>query len=71
MTTSALTRLLLLHPTAIIMFKKHPDILLLDYIYKTNRYNMLLLNIYIITGNNMVIQVGFMFLSGEKKEDYN
>ena len=71
MTTGALTRLLLLHPAAIVMFKKYPSVLLLDCTYKTNRYNMPLLNICVITGNNMVIQVGFAFLSGEKREDYN
>ena len=32
---------------------------------------MLLLNICAITGNNMVIQVGLVFLSGEKESDYN
>ena len=32
---------------------------------------MLLLNIYTITRNNKVIQVGVSFLSGEKQADYN
>ena len=32
---------------------------------------MPLLNICAITGNNMVIQVGLAFLSGEKEVDYN
>jgi hypothetical protein len=32
---------------------------------------MPLLNICAITGNNMVIQVGLAFLSGEKESDYN
>jgi hypothetical protein len=32
---------------------------------------MPLLNICVITGNNMVIQVGLAFLSGEKEVDYN
>jgi hypothetical protein len=32
---------------------------------------MPLLNIYAITGNNIVIQVGLAFLSGEKESDYN
>jgi hypothetical protein len=32
---------------------------------------MLLLNIYAITGNNIVIQVRLAFLSGEKAADYN
>jgi hypothetical protein len=32
---------------------------------------MPLLNICAITGNNLVIQVGLVFLSGEKEGDYN
>jgi hypothetical protein len=31
---------------------------------------MPLLNIYIVTGNNIVIQVGLAFLFGEKEVDY-
>jgi hypothetical protein len=43
---------------------------LLDATYKTNKFNMPLLNICAVTGNNLVIQVGLVFLSGEKKADY-
>ena len=32
---------------------------------------MPLLNICVITGNNKVVQVGIVFLSGEKKADYS
>jgi hypothetical protein len=53
------------------LWKEHPDILLLDCTYKTNRFNMPLLNICSITGNNMVIQIGLVFLSSEKEADYN
>jgi hypothetical protein len=42
----------------------------MDSTYKTNRFNMPLLNICAVTGNNMVIQVGLVFMSGEKKADY-
>ncbi len=53
------------------MYKQHPDVLLLDSTYKTNRFNMPLLNICAITGSNKVIQVGLVFLSFEKESDYN
>ena len=66
-----LNRLFFIHPTALIIWKQHPDVLLLDCTYKTNRFNMPLLNICAITGNNMVVQMGLAFLSGEKEEDYN
>jgi hypothetical protein len=57
-------------------FKSRPaytpvDVLLLDCTYKTSRFNIPLLNICAITSNNMVIQVGLAFLSGEKESDYN
>ena len=45
--------------------------LMLDYIYKTNRFNILLLNIYSTTSNNITLQFVFTFLSGEKEEDYS
>jgi hypothetical protein len=60
-----------MHPTSLILWKENPDILLLDCTYKTNRYNMPFLNICAVTGNNMVIQVGLAFLSGERESDYN
>jgi len=53
------------------LLKEYPKVLLLDYIYKTNWFCMLLLNIYIVTSNYKTIQVGLCFLSGEKKADYN
>jgi hypothetical protein len=51
-----LERLAYIHPKSLILWKQNPDILLLDCTYKTNRFNMPLLNICAITGNNMVIQ---------------
>jgi hypothetical protein len=43
----------------------------MDSTYKTNRFNMPLLNIYAVTSNNKVIQVGLCFISGEKEVDYD
>jgi len=68
--TGPLQRLFFIHPTSIILWKQHPDVLLLDCTYKTNRYGMPLLNICAISDNNMVIQVGLAFISGEKEVDY-
>jgi hypothetical protein len=65
-----LERLAYIHPKSLVLWKQNPDILLLDCTYKTNRFNMPLLNIYAITGNNMVIQVRLVFLSSEKEADY-
>jgi hypothetical protein len=64
------TRLIFAHPASIKLLKNHPDVLLIDCTYKTNRFNMPLLNICGATGNNMTPQFAVAFLSGEKEEDY-
>jgi hypothetical protein len=68
--TNRLRSLLFFHPTSVTLWRENPYVLLLDSTYKTNRYNMPLFNICALTGNNLVIQVGLAFMSGEKKEDY-
>ena len=68
--TNALTRLFFIHPTTVTMWKQYPNVLLLDYTYKTNRFNMPLLNICAISRNNKVIQLRLAFLLGETKGDY-
>jgi MULE transposase domain len=63
-------RLFFAHPASIKLLESHPDVLLIDCTYKTNRLNMPLLNICRATGNNMTPQFVVAFLSGEKEEDY-
>jgi predicted transcriptional regulator len=58
------------HPDAVKIWKEHPDLVLLDCTYKTNRFRMPLLNICTVTGNKKTVQIGLCFLSGEKKRDY-
>lgn len=48
------------------IYKQHLDILLLDYTYKTNRYNIPLLNIYSVTSNNKNITLRYAFLKNEQ-----
>jgi MULE transposase domain len=42
----------------------------MDYIYKTNHFCMLLLDIIRSTSLNHTFFVAFVFLSGETEEDY-
>jgi hypothetical protein len=65
-----LQRLFYAHPASVALWKKHPDLLLLDSTYKTNRFRMPLLNIGGVTGNNKTIQIAVAFLNAEKEEDY-
>ena len=66
-----LSKLIYLHPQAIQLWKDHPDVLLMDCTYKTNRFNMPLLNICGVTGGNKVIQLGLVFLFSEKEIGYS
>ena len=59
-----------MHPRALEIFKQNLWIVLIDATYKTNKFNLLLVNICGITGNNQVIQLGLVFLLGEKQGDY-
>jgi hypothetical protein len=65
--TKRLERLFFAHPQAIEIYKEHPDVLLMDCIYKTNRFWMPLLNICSVTKNQKTIQATLCFLSGEKQ----
>jgi MULE transposase domain len=69
-TSNKVTRLFYMHPTVIGIWKKNPDCLLLDCTYKTNRFNMPLLNICGVTGNNKTPQFALCFLTSEKDVDY-
>jgi hypothetical protein len=50
---------------------QHPDILLLDCTYKTNKFDMPLLNILGVDNMGYSFSVGFCFLDQEVKENYN
>jgi hypothetical protein len=49
----------------------HPEVVLLDCTYKTNWFQMLLLNICAVTSNCKTVQVALCFLSGKITEDYD
>ena len=68
--TNRVTRIFFAHPDSVKLLKSNPDVILLDCTYKTNRFNMPLLNICGVTGNNMTPQIAMAFLSGEKDVDY-
>jgi hypothetical protein len=68
--TKKLERLFFAHPDAVKLWKQHPDIILMDCTYKTNRFRMPLLNICAVTGNKKTIQIALCFLSGEKEISY-
>ena len=58
-------------PHAIEFIANNGSVMFFDCTYKTNRYNMPLLHIVAVTPFNTTMSIGFSFLSGEKKEDYD
>ena len=68
--TKRLERLFFAYPDAVKLYKQHPDIVLLDCTYKTNRFRMPLLNICSVMGNRKTAQTALCFLSSEKELDY-
>src|SRR6202011_6032049 len=68
--TNRLKRLFFAHLDAVVIYKQHPNIVLMDCTYKTNRFRMPLLNICAVTGNKKTIQIALCFLSGKKVESY-
>jgi hypothetical protein len=50
---------------------QHPNILLLDCTYKTNKFDILLFNILGVDNIRYSFSVGFCFLNQEVKENYN
>jgi hypothetical protein len=65
-----LTRLFFAHPECIKLWKKAPDVILMDATYKTNRFNQPCINICGSMGNNKTPQLAIAFLSGEELKDY-
>ena len=49
---------------------QHPNILLLDYTYKTNKFDILLLDILGVDNRNYEFSIGFCFLDSEVEDNY-
>ena len=65
-----LDRLFMVHPRSVELFKAHPDVLLMDCTYKTNRYHLPLLNVAGVTSLGHTFHVAFAFIRQERVEDY-
>ena len=65
-----LTHLFIAARANIAIWLRHPDVLLLDNTYKTNRFRMPLTNIVGITNQRSFFQIAVVFLKGEKEPEY-
>jgi len=69
--TSRLRYLIWAHPGMLTFYRAHPDVLIMDCTYKTNCYNLPLLNIIAMSAMNTVIPVAQCWLPGECQGDYS
>ena len=64
------SRLFFADKNSIDLLRRWPDVFVLDCTYKTNEYNLPVLNIVAASCLNKTIQVGICFLSGESENDF-
>ncbi|KAL9570045.1 hypothetical protein ACKAV7_006108 [Fusarium commune] len=67
---SRVTAVLFAHPKSLEYLKSYPKVLILDCTYKTNKYNMPLLNAIGVDACQRSFCIAFAFLSGEEEADY-
>ena len=65
-----ITRLFIAHPLSIKLARLFSDVFVMDCTYKTNKYNMPLLDIIGVTCFNTSFYSGFAFLDKEDEENY-
>lgn len=65
-----MTSAIFAHPASLEYLRAYPDVMLMDCIYKTNMFNMPLLDIIGIDARGKSFCVGFAFLSHEEEADY-
>jgi hypothetical protein len=59
------------HPYSIARLKEHPDVIMLDCTYKTNKFNMPFLHIVGITSMNTTYDIAYCLLPNEEEVSYN
>ena len=64
------TAVLFAHPDSLAYLAAYPEVLLLDCTYKTNKYDMPLLDMIGVDAAQKSFCIAFAFLSGETEQDY-
>ncbi|XP_023763483.1 uncharacterized protein LOC111911947 [Lactuca sativa] len=68
--TNELEDLFFIHPTSLKMWQTFPYAVLMDATYKTNKYNLLFLEIVGVTSTNKTFSIAFAFIHNEKTSNY-
>ena len=63
--------LFFVHPESLKYFQKNPDVLLLNYTYKINRFKMPFLYTVGVSSTGQNFELTYYFLLGETEADYN
>ena len=66
-----LTHLAFKSPLLTDIWRKHPDVMLLDCTYKTNKYSIPALNIVSVTNQNTSFQIAFILMKKETEINFN
>lgn len=69
-TTNELEDLFFVHPTSLKIWHAFPQVLMMDATYKTNKYNMPLLEIVGVTSTNSTFSIAFVLMDEEKESNY-
>ena len=68
--TSELLHMVWFHPESLESFRKCSDAILFDCTFKTNQYNMPMINFVAPTGNNSTLHIGCGLLTGATQDVY-
>ena len=65
-----ITHIFFAHRQSLTLLREYPHLLLMDCMYKTNRFKLPLLNIVRVTSINTTFYVVFCFIKNKTEEDY-
>ena len=69
--TGQLDYIFFMHPASLATLRDNYDIIMIDCIYKTNKYNMPLCHLTGRTSTGKTFDIGYCFVANEREETYN
>ncbi|KAG8499350.1 hypothetical protein CXB51_005847 [Gossypium anomalum] len=68
--SNELENLFFIHPRSLDIWRAFPHILIVDETYKTNKYDLLFVQIVGVTSTNKTFSIAFAFIINEKEKNY-
>ncbi|TYH42281.1 hypothetical protein ES332_D11G053800v1 [Gossypium tomentosum] len=69
--SNELENLFFIHPRSLDIWRAFPHVLIVDAMYKTNKYDLPFVQIVGVTSTNKTFSIAFFFIINEKEENYN